>query len=113
MVGTEVEANLSGGTNLEGEAGCKNEDKLSSQNCDKCDKSFKNQTKLKQHMKRVHMRIVCELCGWKFYSKRKLKVHTFEEHELEATKCPVCPNEFPSRERAMLHVGEDHRGAIQ
>ena len=53
-------------------------------------------------------RYMCELCGSKYQSNRQLKVHTFEKHELEATKCPVCRDEFPSREGATAHVRDKH-----
>ena len=52
--------------------------------------------------------IICELCGDELQTNTRLKIHTFEHHEPEATKCPVCMKEFPSRDGTIAHIKEDH-----
>ena len=50
--------------------------------------------------------IMCELCGVELRNGKHLKIHTFEYHEAEATKCPICMIEYTSRDEALSHIRE-------
>ena len=52
--------------------------------------------------------IMCELCGVELQNGKHLKIHTFEYHESEATKCPICMIEYTSRDEAISHIKGEH-----
>ena len=91
-------------------------------NCHLCSKVISTISALRRHWDEVHpgetdnkrnqytrtpeQKIICELCGKVLQSKHLLKIHTFNMHEPEATKCPICQEEFPSRDGAIVHMKE-------
>ena len=92
--------------------------------CHLCGTLWTNITELRQHWheahpdqidmpeKREHTQVTCERCGkgWQSSSgATHLKIHTFEIHDLEATRCPICLDEFSDRGEAMKHVAEGHK----
>ena len=97
--------------------------------CSLCGKVCMTIDELSQHWKEAHPDVVnqanvqwkksaaeakptiCEKCGktWKGNQSTHLKIHTFDQHDLEATRCPVCLEEFSDREGAISHIDEKHR----
>ena len=53
--------------------------------------------------------IICELCGAAKQTHAMLKIHRFENHEVDKTNCPLCPQEFPVKEEAIKHIKDIHK----
>ena len=90
--------------------------------CHLCSEVMSTLSDLRRHWDEVHpgqtdipdttcgaKKYICELCGVALQSNILLKIHTFENHEPEATKCPICPEQCPSRDEAIVHTKEHLR----
>ena len=51
---------------------------------------------------------MCDTCGKTLSSATGLKCHTFKKHDLEGKKCPLCSEQFQTREEAIKHLDERH-----
>ena len=80
-----------------------------------------NMSDLRQHWNEIHPNLtdihvrgrgrhskICETCGDTLLNPTLLKIHTFEKHDIEETKCPLCPEQCQNREEAMKHMSEKH-----
>ena len=63
--------------------------------CDLCNKVFKDNYKVKRHVKQIHMKIkdfICDICDYKTYSSTNLKIHSAKMHTKEPLEvhCHLC-----------------------
>ncbi|KAJ2940176.1 hypothetical protein O0L34_g11740 [Tuta absoluta] len=77
-------------------------------NCDKCDRQFKANWMLKEHIQRDHEKKklnVCEHpgCGQKFYKKGDLVVHNRYHTGERPFKCEICARSFPQLSHLKRH----------
>ena len=68
-----------------------------------------NQADIPIRGKKYQRKIMCDICGATLPNSTVLKIHTFKVHELEEKKCPICSNQFQSREEALNHVDGAHK----
>ena len=62
--------------------------------CRKCDSTFENKFKLKEHMKANHMqRIKCKVCDDTFSQTYQLETH-LKSHNVETFNCDTCEKTF-------------------
>ncbi|XP_045509137.1 zinc finger protein 2 homolog [Colias croceus] len=77
--------------------------------CDHCESKFFNLTKLRTHIKRVHLgykydkNIVCETCGKHCTSTAALQYHQRRHSGERPYACPQCSMRFRCREHARIH----------
>ncbi|XP_038221365.1 zinc finger protein 14-like [Zerene cesonia] len=77
--------------------------------CDHCESKFFNLTKLRTHIKRVHLgykydkNIVCESCGKHCTSTAALQYHQRRHSGERPYACPQCAARFRCREHARIH----------
>ncbi|CAG9326185.1 unnamed protein product [Blepharisma stoltei] len=82
-------------------------------NCPNCNKIFKGQKGLNQHLGKIHNRkkrnSICKKCGKTFKHKYALKFHIRQVHD-EATRvlCTFCGKEIYNKYMLAKHVSEKH-----
>ena len=93
------------------------EDEDKSFKCDKCGKSFKNQTRLRNHKKIKHptwktriekTEMMCEHCPAEFETHELKKEHEDSVHGHLSTNCELCKEEFPSFKVLANHLTRKH-----
>ena len=95
-------------------------------NCHLCNEVRATVTQLREHWAEVHPGLtdkpirpvdwlsknntaMCDVCGSSYKNSNYLKIHTFEKHEPEGRVCPICKEELPDRDQALLHVKIKHK----
>ena len=74
--------------------------KIDVRRCEFCFNEYKNQTKLKQHLRLVHgpsNEERCDLCNKTFKNMTRLKHHHMDVHLVEPTICPDCGKTFKNK----------------
>ena len=82
--------------------------------CQHCDKLYKNQTCLTEHIEVMHSdkkpEYTCEQCGKVYNRLRSLKFHQQEHvNGKKMYKCAFCPKQYTSKQSVAEHEGK-HRG---
>ena len=63
--------------------------------CDKCEKSFKNVTRLKVHLEtHADDKRICDICGLALNTSHSYNKHKLVHSNTRPHKCPVCPKDF-------------------
>ena len=82
--------------------------------CEKCYKTFRNKTKLQNHIKIEHKSfksfLACEACGRKFTSYSQLNTHKSNVHKILTAKCKGCDKKFLDTRALKEHIENDHNG---
>ena len=94
--------------------------------CDICDSTFQNKTKMNDHKRHVHSekktyqmgsdlrtrkkgKVKCDVCDKLFQSYESLSVHEQQVHGLkEKLKCKICEKTFTAEHMLKLHVLRTH-----
>ena len=83
-------------------------------NCEICDRSFKSQRNLNNHIAAVHelkKPLECKICNKKFARKEKINQHVFTVHEkLKLFQCSVCDHKTSSKGNMKSHINSRHEG---
>ena len=80
-------------------------------NCKNCQKNFKNEVILAQHMRDVHEEktFECEICAKSFSRKQTLEEHVSSVHKkLKPFKCEICKKEFARKTQLNGHIRVVH-----
>ncbi|OWF34703.1 zinc finger protein 208-like [Mizuhopecten yessoensis] len=72
-------------------------------NCDKCEKTFKTEIALKNHIDLAHNEKPCEVCG-KILTKGELKRHMAEHILKKQYQCDMCFKQFPRLSGLKRHM---------
>lgn len=79
--------------------------------CQQCNSKFGLQHVLNTHMKIVHSKVNCDLCGQRIYNSFELKRHKAEVHGIvpsDAIQCDQCPLIFKSKANLQRHMSSKH-----
>lgn len=79
--------------------------------CNHCEKSFRNNPQLNEHVKLLHSKtqlFPCIGCGLSFYSNAQLSKHTQVKHSNEIFSCHLCEKTFMSPQGLKTHVRNIH-----
>ena len=72
--------------------------------CSKCEKVYKNMSKLRRHDWRSHREIDCNICGIKLRNRGEISTHRRMEHQMYRTaKCRFYPNCIDAEECFFQH----------
>lgn len=63
---------------------------------------------IKEHIRRNHQPISCELCGKEFQGCVTLRSHMKYVHENTGESCPSCQSVFPNKIKLKLHIQRQH-----
>ena len=74
--------------------------------CDKCDKYFKSNTELQDHIESDHERIYysCKNCSKKFQSELEFKEHMKSHEERIQFSCEQCPQKLKNKDGLKKHL---------
>ena len=84
--------------------------------CENCNETFASAFNLKNHIKRIHMKIKnvsCELCTYKGFSVSDIWTHKLYKHTtLKPFKCSLCPLAFKRACNLRVHIKrhDNHNG---
>ena len=88
------------------------EDSDTIENCELCDKTFRNKRHLRKHFNVVHMKLnaqSCDVCNKTFTSSVSLKTHITVMHQkLTKQKCNLCESELSNAKALKAHVKRAH-----
>ncbi|CRK86918.1 CLUMA_CG000739, isoform A [Clunio marinus] len=98
---------------------CKNQHDMSNKQdlksfpCEICGKLFRNGSQLKQHHRRVHLKIKayqCDICDKSFYVRKDLARHidTHRENRTRDYHCYICEKSYLNNEGLRKHVRRCH-----
>ena len=79
--------------------------------CDKCEKAYANDLKLKAHIRNTHeiVKSCCHLCGKSFTGQFSLKSHIRNVHEgLKEFHCEKCGKNFATSNQLKVHIARLH-----
>jgi len=79
--------------------------------CPHCDKSFRNNPQLTEHVNILHSKnqpFSCLDCGLSFYSNAQLSKHTQTKHSNQIFSCQLCEKTFMSPQGLKSHVRNVH-----
>ncbi len=80
--------------------------------CDRCDKKFRREDCLTNHINSVHLGIkkfVCEQCDKRYALKIQLKTHIIETHnKIKRYHCHICQKQFTRKMAKDIHVETVH-----
>ncbi|KAJ8705668.1 hypothetical protein PYW08_012714 [Mythimna loreyi] len=82
--------------------------------CDQCDKTFKNQIKVHEHIMRTHLgqskRNKCNYCEERFVDYWKKMDHMVKEHGMAPVvlRCSACDRTFDNQRSLSRHTKKDH-----
>ena len=82
--------------------------------CDKCNKSFHFEDRLKQHCNEVHMKIklfTCAVCLKRFSRKAHVESH-MSVHNGAMFPCGECDRTFTQEQNLKRHIKGNHRGEM-
>ena len=83
--------------------------------CDQCEKSFEDKTKLRNHIDSIHGGLKtfnCDFCDRKYSNKRDLENH-IKKHDSNSDyeyKCDTCEKSFCSENEKVRHIYIVHKG---
>lgn len=80
--------------------------------CDRCGRSFKLKSHIRNHMNVVHLKIKrfhCHICGFKMYSKTHYTTHLRTHSNVKEFTCPQCGKAFARKSTLDTHV-KTHTG---
>ncbi|XP_031766474.2 zinc finger protein 667-like [Galleria mellonella] len=75
--------------------------------CDICPKKFRYKHLLLSHNRRIHLKekkIVCDVCGDRFFDHRLLKLHMARHSDLKPFECGTCQKRFPRKCGLVIHT---------
>ena len=75
--------------------------------CIKCDSSFFNKSRLEKHIRLFHPKYKCKKCSVSFSSKLKLSHHVRNKHE-DSVQCTDCDDRFTSEGKLAVHMNSSH-----
>ena len=96
-------------------------EKSVSHHCNICNGKFPSAIKFRDHMKKVHTKVTCEICEQNF-TRIQLKKHKATEHgigsiqpeiPIKPYKCPFCPMSFKSKKGLQKHSEVKHDTEIE
>ena len=96
-------------------------EKSASHHCNICNGKFPSAIKFRDHMKKVHTKVTCEICEQNF-TRIQLKKHKATEHGIGSIqpeipinpyKCPFCPMSFKSKKGLQKHSEVKHDTEIE
>jgi len=82
-------------------------------NCLQCDQTFKNESKMKAHLKSVHnvmSAFACLVCGVTFATATAMRCHLENVHE--PFKCKVCSKPFTEKRMMLNHISKRYKDSI-
>ena len=96
-------------------------EKSASHHCNICNGKFPSAIKFRDHMKKVHTKVTCEICEENF-TRIQLKKHKATEHgigsiqpeiAIKPYKCPFCPMSFKLKKGLQKHSEVKHDTEIE
>ena len=73
-------------------------------NCSKCDKQYRDMSKLRRHDWRSHRNIPCNICGEELKCRQDISEHRKQKHGIHQTAvCKFYPNCFDQEECFFIH----------
>ncbi|KAM3957657.1 uncharacterized protein ACR2FA_008366 [Aphomia sociella] len=75
--------------------------------CDVCPKKFRYKHLLLSHTRRIHLKekkVICEVCGDKFFDRRLLKLHMVKHSDSKPFQCGTCQKKFPRKCGLVIHT---------
>ncbi|XP_044737612.1 zinc finger protein 260-like isoform X3 [Chrysoperla carnea] len=75
--------------------------------CDKCDKTYRTNFQLKEHVSRVHLNernFVCTFCSQAFFDKKILLKHVMRHTGEKPFKCQMCEKRFIQKVALDVHM---------
>ena len=95
-------------------------EKSASHHCNICNGKFPSAIKFRDHMKKVHTKVTCEICEENF-TRIQLKKHKATEHGIGSVqpdiskpfRCPFCPMAFKSKKGLQKHSEVKHDTEIE
>ncbi|XP_051155292.1 zinc finger protein 271-like [Leptopilina boulardi] len=76
--------------------------------CEICSRSFRDNVRLREHMKSIHEGVkphACDMCGKSFHRLSNMKAHRALHF---GHKCPHCEQNFEKIRQLVNHIQEDH-----
>lgn len=76
--------------------------------CEICSRSFRDNVRLKEHMKSIHEGVKphsCDVCGKSFHRLSNMKAHRALHF---GHKCPHCEQNFEKIRQLVTHIQDDH-----
>ena len=80
--------------------------------CDLCEKKFRVQHQLTEHIRVAHegLKFECNYCEFQGSSKKTIKIHTEAKHEGIKYKCDFCDTKLSIKSNLRLHILSVHKG---
>jgi len=80
--------------------------------CQQCDKTFKNTTNLKAHIKSIHdgIKYSCSQCDKQFTTQSSLAEHILSVHAGVKYACNQCDQQFTRQKSLTKHIQSIHEG---
>jgi KRAB domain-containing zinc finger protein len=77
--------------------------------CDKCNKQYENQSKLKIHQRKVHSgSVYCDICNAKFSAVSPMNLHKNSKHEGLNFPCLNCKHTSTQKGDLLKHIQSKH-----
>ena len=82
--------------------------------CNHCDKQFKQQPHLKNHIQSKHegVKYACNQCEYKATFQSSLKTHIKSQHEGVKYACNQCEYQATTQSHLKIHIQSKHEGVI-
>lgn len=77
--------------------------------CKKCEKTFRHQRPLTQHIRSAHVQQSCATCGRVFKRRNQLQRHRREKCVKNSFKCTCCAKSFNDSRSLQQHTNAVHR----